>query len=114
MVLPGALGVLTVCGVVALSGCDPVRGALTIRNDTTQVVQIFHGDAVIQTVPSERQRQVVLGDAGECLHWALDAVGSDGTVVASLNAPICDEDVWTIDDDGGGKRPTPIPRAPKS
>jgi hypothetical protein len=99
----GFLILATTCGV---AGCDPVRGALTVRNETATSLDIRHGDAVIQTVRPDGRQQITLGDAGECLDWHLDAVAEDGTVVDSLEAPICDEDVWTVGT--GSDEPGPV------
>lgn len=98
---------LVLAGTCGLAGCvvDPVRGALTVRNETSATVEIHHGEAVVQTVRSGGSQQITLGDAGECLEWELDAVGKDGAVVASLEAPICDEDVWTVE---AGQGATPM------
>lgn len=89
----GFLVLATTCSV---AGCDPVPGALTVRNETATSIDIRHGDAVVQTVRPDGRQQITLSDAGECLDWHLDAVAEDGTVVDSLEAPICDEDVWTV------------------
>jgi hypothetical protein len=67
-----------------------------VRNETDTSIDIRHGDAVIQTVRPDGRQQITLRDAGECLDWNLDAVAENGTVVDSREAPICDEDVWTV------------------
>lgn len=106
-------GLLVLASACGLAGCvvDPVRGALTVRNETSATIEIRHGEAVVQTVRPEGKQQITLRDADECLDWHLDAVAEDGAVVASLEAPICDGDVWTVGTGSGGAglaSPTPV------
>jgi hypothetical protein len=105
--LRSVTGLLVLAVTCGLAGCvvDPVRGALTVRNETSTTVEIHHGEAVVQTVRPGGRQQITLGDAGECLDWDLEAVGEDGAVVASLEPPICDEDVWTVE---AGQAATPM------
>ncbi len=97
----GTVAVLVLVAGASLAGCviDPARLTVTVHNESGTELTVSHRGEHLRTVPAGASRDVVLGRGDACREWVLEAATADGVVVATRDAPVCDGDEWTIEED---------------
>lgn len=97
----GSAALVALVATGSLAGCiiDPLQPIVTVHNETAIELTISHRGEHLRTVPAGTSGDFALGRGDQCRDWVLEASTPEGDVVATRDAPVCDQDEWTIEDD---------------